>query len=144
MNKSNKQRRAELKARRLARAVSLRVHDVRGIAPGVQPGVQAGVQSGVVPADHAKLAHNNTYGLLPLFYVDTAFTCRDCGSQEVWTAKQQKWWYEEAQGHIDNRAVRCRPCRLIERARVHEARRVAEEGLARKRALKASKENNTP
>jgi hypothetical protein len=136
MNKSDKQRRAELKARRLARAVSLRDHDVRGIAPGVQ--------AGVVPADHAKLAHNNTYGLLPLFYVDTAFTCRNCGSQEVWTAKQQKWWYEEAQGHIDSRAVRCRPCRLIERARVTEARRIAEEGLARKRALKASKENNTP
>ena len=139
MNKSNKQRRAELKARRLARAVSLRVHDVRGIAPGVQS-----VHSGMVPADPTKLAHNNTYGLLPLFYVDTAFTCRDCGSQEVWTAKQQKWWHEEAQGHIDSRAVRCRPCRLIERARAQEARRVAEEGLARKRALKASKENNTP
>jgi hypothetical protein len=140
MNKSNKQRRAELKARRLARVVSLRDHDVRGIAPSVQ----AGVQPGIVPADHAKLAHNNTYGLLPLFYVDTAFTCCGCGSQEVWTAKQQKWWYEEAQGHIDSCAVRCRACRLIERARVTEARRIAEEGLARKRALKASKENNTP
>lgn len=136
MNKSNKQRRAELKARRLARAVSLRVHDVRGITPGVQ--------SGIVPADPAKLAHNNTYGLLPLFYIDTAFTCRDCGSQEVWTAKQQKWWYEEAQGHIDSRAVRCRPCRLIERARATEARRIAEEGLARKRATQADKENNNP
>ncbi|MBT9528001.1 MAG: zinc-ribbon domain-containing protein [Rhizobacter sp.] len=134
MNKSNKQRRAELKARRLARAVSLRVHDVRGIAPGVQ--------SGVVPADPAKLAHNNTYGPLPLFYVDAAFTCRDCGSQEVWTAKQQKWWYEEAQGPIDSRAVRCRPCRLTERARVTEARRIAEEGQARKRALKADNGNN--
>lgn len=136
--KSGKQRRAELKARRLMRADSLRLLDPRGI------GMAAALQPGMVLADRDKLAHNNTYGLLPFFYVDYAFTCRDCGSQEVWTAKQQKWWYEEAQGHIDSRAVRCRPCRLIERARVHEARRVAEEGLARKRALKASKENNTP
>jgi len=137
MNKSNKQRRAELKARRLARAVSLRGHDVgdvRGITPGVQ--------SGVVPADPAKLAHNNPCGLLPLFYIDTAFTCRDCGSHEVWTAKQQKWWYEEAQGPIDSRAVRCRPCRLIERARAAAVRRIAEEGLARKRAAQADKEKN--
>jgi hypothetical protein len=134
--KSGKQRRAELKARRLARAEALKSVDPRGIAPALQPGM--------VLADPTKLAHNNTYGMLPLFYVDTAFTCRDCGSQEVWTGKQQKWWYEEAQGHIDSRAVRCRPCRLIERARVNEARRVAEEGLARKRALKANPENNTP
>ena len=138
--KSNKQRRAEIKARRLARAESLRGYDPRGI-PRTLP-------SGMVLVDRDKLAHNNTYGLLPLFYVDYAFTCRDCGSQEVWTAKQQKWWHEEAQGHIDSRAVRCRPCRVIERARVAEARRVAEEGLARKRAQQTQKEaegkNKTP
>jgi hypothetical protein len=134
--KSNKQRRAEIKARRLARAASLQGYDPRGV-PRPLP-------SGMVLADRDKLSHNNTYSLLPLFYVDRAFTCRDCGSQEVWTAKQQKWWYEDAQGHIDSCAVRCRPCRLIERARVTEARRIAEEGLARKRALRAKGRNDTP
>jgi Probable zinc-ribbon domain len=132
--KSGKQRRAEIKARRAERAVGLQSFDPRG-HPKSWP-------LGVVASNPAKLALNNTLGLLPLFYIDTAFTCRDCGSKEVWTAKQQKWWHEEAQGHIDSHAVRCRPCRLIERARVTEARRIAEEGLARKRALKAANENN--
>lgn len=44
-------------------------------------------------ADHEQLQHNNTYGLLPNFYVDKPFICRDCGSWQLWTASQQKWWY---------------------------------------------------
>ncbi len=100
--KSNKQRRAEIKAARLKKAQK-----------------QAGTLNtrfGPIPlhamkADHAELAHNNTYGLLPLFYIDKPFVCRDCGSHEIWTAKQQKWWYEVAKGHIDSTAVRCRRCR---------------------------------
>jgi len=66
---------------------------------------------GSIEADHSQLDHNNTYGFLPLFYVDKLFTCCDCGSEEIWTAKQQKWWYEIAKGHIDSTAVRCRKCR---------------------------------
>ncbi|BEP58265.1 zinc-ribbon domain-containing protein [Variovorax boronicumulans] len=105
--KSNKQRRAEIKAHRLeraARAVALqqRQADARLLRA-----------EGMVAADTALLAaHNNTYGPLPTFYVDKAFTCRDCGAQEVWTAKQQKWWYEVALGSIHSTAVRCRACRL--------------------------------
>ena len=107
--KSNKQRKAEIKARRLQRAASLaelaRAQDVRTLPAGERP-------AGIEPADRDVLArYNNTYGLLPEFYVDRAFTCRDCGIEEVWTAKQQKWWYEVAHGHIDSRAVRCRACR---------------------------------
>ncbi|MEB3273959.1 MAG: zinc-ribbon domain containing protein [Prochlorothrix sp.] len=64
-----------------------------------------------VKADHSELAHNNTYGRLPEFYIDSPFICIDCGSQEVWTAKQQKWWYETAKGNINSKAVRCRMCR---------------------------------
>ena len=66
---------------------------------------------GSVAADHSKLDHINTHGFLPIFYVDKAFTCRDCGSNEIWTAEQQKWWYETAKGHIHSTAVRCRKCR---------------------------------
>ena len=66
---------------------------------------------GAVPADHAQLNHNNTYSLLPIFYINTVFICRDCGKEELWTAENQKWWYEEAKGHIDSEAVRCRTCR---------------------------------
>ena len=66
---------------------------------------------GAIVADPGKLSHINTYGYLPKFYIDKVFTCRDCGSEELWTAEQQKWWYEEAKGHIDSFAVRCRACR---------------------------------
>jgi hypothetical protein len=106
--KSNKQRRAEIKERRLDRAgklaAQLRGQDVRHLAAGAPAGMEL--------ADQDVLArYNNTYGPLPAFYVDRAFTCRDCGIEEVWTAKQQKWWYEVAHGHIDSTAVRCRACR---------------------------------
>jgi len=62
-------------------------------------------------ADADELKHNNTYGTLPTYYIDRPFVCRDCGAEEIWTAVQQKWWYEIAKGHIDSTAVRCRPCR---------------------------------
>ena len=66
---------------------------------------------GAVAADKAKLAHINTYGDLPEFYVDYPFKCRDCRKPEIWTADRQKWYYEEAKGHIWAVAIRCRECR---------------------------------
>lgn len=64
-----------------------------------------------VKADHSKLAHINTYGSLSEYYIDLPFTCRDCGKEEIWRSEDQKWYYEEAKGHIDATAVRCRECR---------------------------------
>jgi len=64
-----------------------------------------------VAADHSKLSHINTYGSLPDFYLDRPFTCRKCGKREIWKAKDQKWYYEEAKGHIDAIAVECHACR---------------------------------
>jgi transcription elongation factor Elf1 len=103
--KSNKQKRREIKAKRLERTEKLKksLQCADGSDPRKLPGL--------VAADKSALAHNNTYGLLPDFYWDMAFTCRDCGSEEVWTAKQQKWWYEIAKGNINSTAVRCRSCR---------------------------------
>ena len=63
---------------------------------------------------------------------DMEFTCRDCGSVEIWKAAQQKWWYEEAGGYFFATAVRCRECREKERNRKQEARRTHLEGLKRK------------
>jgi len=100
--KSNKQRRLEIKARRLRRAKKLEIDTTKSLDQ---------LPLGAVLADHDELQHNNTYGLLPVFYIDRPFVCRDCGAEEVWTAKQQKWWYEIAKGHIDSCAVRCRGCR---------------------------------
>ena len=52
--------------------------------------------------------------------------------EEIWTAAQQQWWYEEAQGDVWTTAVRCRTCRSSERARKAEARRIHLAGLAMK------------
>lgn len=123
--KSGKQRRAEIKARRIQRAALSRVDcfEPRPVLP-----------VGSVAADPGQLAHNRTWGQLPLFYVDRAFSCRDCNQPQLWTAKQQKWWYEIAKGNIYSHAVRCRPCRRIEQSRVEQARRISQEGLERKQA----------
>lgn len=71
---------------------------------------------GVALADVALLAaHNNSYGL-PAYYVDLPFECAECGAHEVWTAQQQKWWYEVALGNINSTARYCRACRQARRA----------------------------
>jgi hypothetical protein len=120
--KSNKQRRAEIKAHRRARAARA---DARLRAPDRQRHVCPHLL-GTEPADLDVLGrYNNTWGPLPGFYVARPFTCRDCGSEEVWTAKQQKWWYEVVHGSIESNAVRCLACRRAHRAS-HAASRQGE------------------
>ena len=79
--------------------------------------------------DPDKLNMGNTYSSAPLFYYDAEFDCRDCGSHEIWTAEQQKWWYEEAGGYFFATAVRCRKCRQKERDRKEGARKANLEGF---------------
>ncbi len=64
-----------------------------------------------VAADQSKLAHINTYGALPDYYLDQPFVCRRCGQREIWKATDQKWYYEAAKGHMDAIAVKCHDCR---------------------------------
>lgn len=78
--------------------------------------VDVAVAKGAVAADLTQQVPNNSYSAKPLFYVDQPFTCRDCGRKEVWTATQQKWYYEVAKGSLYGRAVRCRACRQRRRA----------------------------
>lgn len=124
--KSNKQRRAEIKAARLERARK----NARDFVTTEPP-----VPRQALLADHDRLTHVcQLLQPLPLYYLDMPFVCRDCGAHEVWAARQQKWWYEEAKGHLDSTAIRCRPCRNVERERKAEARRVHQESLAGKGA----------
>ncbi|MGH7857477.1 MAG: zinc-ribbon domain containing protein [Candidatus Binatia bacterium] len=82
-------------------------------------------------------APSNSYGAPKFvergYYVDTPFRCRGCGKEEIWTAAQQKWWFEVAKGFVHSTAKLCRPCRRREQARRAEARRVHLEGAARKK-----------
>lgn len=78
-----------------------------------------------LPVDESKLNMGNTYSSAPEYYYPIQFSCSDCGSHEVWTPEQQKWWYEEAGGYFFAGATRCRNCRQVERDRKNEARRTA-------------------
>ena len=84
------------------------------------------------------LAPSNSYGVPDFvargYYSDEPFKCTGCGAGQVWTAHQQKWWYEVAKGYVYSHAKLCRPCRRREQARRVEARRVHLVGVARKRA----------
>lgn len=95
---------------------------------------------GAVAVNEAALAPNNSYGapdfVMRGYYLDQPFKCTNCGKEEVWKASQQKWWYEVAKGFAYSTAKLCHACRRKEQARKAEARRVHQEGLARKKATK--------
>jgi hypothetical protein len=124
--KSGRQRREEIAGRRRLRA---RIAKRTSVAPWREPDR---VPMGALPADQGKLAHDGTYGPRPRFYVDEPFTCVDCGREEVWTAADQKWWYEDAKGKIATRANRCLACRRKRRLKRSQERRVHIEGLVAK------------
>lgn len=75
------------------------------------PPEQRKTHPSAIASDPSKLTHINTYGALPEYYIDRPFSCRKCGKNEIWKAKDQKWYYEEARGHIDAKAVECHDCR---------------------------------
>ena len=81
------------------------------------------------------LRPTNSYGIPDFvdrgYYVDRPFDCKDCGKPQVWTATQQKWWYESAKGDVWTMAVRCRACRRREQSRKAEARAVHFKGVGR-------------
>jgi hypothetical protein len=94
--------------------------------------------NGKAMVDETRLAPNNSYDQPEFvkrgYYQDKAFWCRDCGKEQLWTASQQKWWYEIARGDVFTQATRCRNCRRRERERRNQARRVHLDGIAAKHA----------
>jgi hypothetical protein len=133
--KSNKQKRAEMTKERTEREHirALRAEGGQNLwnqlnetdDPSVRRlllarAAKAGIS--VIEADLRILySLNNTYGPIPRYYVDKMFTCTQCGAQELWTAKQQQWWYEVAHGFIYSNAVECRACRRARReAKSHD------------------------
>lgn len=129
--KSGKQRRAELDAKKKARVAKTATK----LAEVARAALKREAVRGT-PVNREALAPHNSYSE-PEFvtlgcYTDQPFDCVDCGKAEVWTAGQQKWWYEVAKGDVFTTARRCRACRRRERERRAEARRVHLEGSARK------------
>jgi hypothetical protein len=116
---SNKQKKAKLRLQNAARRRKRLAAEGR-LVRGTE------VPRNAIPADPTKQSRNNSYSLR-LYYVDQEFTCVGCGVTEVWTATQQKWYYEVAGRSIYGRATRCRACRRRHR-----------EELARQRTLMAA------
>lgn len=100
--KSGKQRRAEIKESRLQRIAKRddKVDPFKGPIP-----------DWAIPVNPSEVVYHSMFMTLPLFYIDKEFVCIECGANEVWTARQQKWWYEIAKGNFETTAVRCRECR---------------------------------
>ncbi|HMW18810.1 MAG TPA: zinc-ribbon domain containing protein [Accumulibacter sp.] len=126
--KSGKQRRAEIKAARRVHRMAARVASRVVVLP---PGR-------VVPVDYSRLMANNHDGLsafaLRGYYIDRPFSCQDCGAPCVWSAEQQRWWYETIGGSPHAIAKRCRPRRQRERQRKELARQVSQAGRLEKQA----------
>ena len=145
--KSNKQRAAELKAKRAARTVKLAKRET---ADALAYKEAIGPPLGSVPVSRDKLNFEDYYfgyngELFPQpsflargYYLDKPFVCKSCGKDEVWTATQQKWWYEIAKGSAVTTARFCRPCRRKERERAADHKKRSDEGRKRTFALKAS------
>jgi len=90
------------------------------------------IPSGGLKADRNELRHNNTYGSLPFFYMDKLVICQECSKEEVWTARKQKWWYEEAKGNINTEAIFCKNCRAKKKSHKEIVRERHLEGVKRK------------
>src|ERR1043166_2407644 len=59
------------------------------------------------------------YTVCPRFwYIDAAFLCEDCGQQFVFTAEEQRFWYEERGFYVDSTPNRCVSCRKANRTRL--------------------------
>jgi hypothetical protein len=49
------------------------------------------------------------------FYVDAERSCVQCGGPFVFSAREQKYWYETLKFHFDSVAIRCLDCRRRQR-----------------------------
>lgn len=138
---SNKQKRQKLKLTRAERKAELeRVELVarRKTAELEEAALKAKLlpelrNGTIIPVDRSKIVSRCAIPLIPDYYRDTWFTCKDCGKRELWTAKQQQRWYEDQGGEIETIAIRCRACRREGKIRRETARRIHLEGIAKKR-----------
>jgi hypothetical protein len=134
---SGKEKAAALQAKRTAKRKEKRAAAVAERARRHKQRLLDEVDINAVAVDATKLAGWERSYSTPLyvtrgFYVPIPFTCKDCGKAEVWTPRQQKWWYEEAKGEPFSSATRCRPCRRRQRDRKAAQKRASEDGRASK------------
>jgi len=71
--------------------------------------------AGRIAVNKSRVVYNSTMFDIPDYYEDKPFKCKQCSKEEIWTAKQQQWWYEEAKGDLETTAVLCRSCRNLKK-----------------------------
>jgi hypothetical protein len=137
-NKQKRQRRKLTRAEKRAEVeradliASRREADLKNAAlrAALLPEIRKGT---VIPVDRSRIVSRSAIPIVPDYYRDSWFSCKDCGERELWTAKQQQRWYEEQGGEIEAVAIRCRACRRKAKLRRETARKIHLEGKARKR-----------
>ena len=66
-------------------------------------------------AQRADISRQN-YSVCPRhWYVDATFACRDCAEEFVFSANEQRFWYEDRYFWIDSLPTRCISCRKGQR-----------------------------
>ncbi len=69
------------------------------------------IPKGVLPANPDNQAYSGGYAA-KLYYSDIHYTCAGCSKKEVWTAPQQKRYFETQKGNIYNEPKWCHKCHL--------------------------------
>lgn len=84
----------------------------------------------VIAADLSQQQANNSY--VPIMqYEDTRVACADCGRSILWTAEQQRYWYEDVKASMYAQfTLRCATCRGRGR---HDKHKQAQRRKARQR-----------
>jgi len=112
--KSIRQKRKEIKERRAQRA-ELHLAVQKAGKANVHEAELSGALRPNCRVNVAASAPYNSYGNPEFvergYYVDIPFACACCGAEQVWSATQQKWWYEVAKGEVYSTAKYCRSCR---------------------------------
>ena len=68
-------------------------------------------------AQRADISKQN-YSVCPRhWYVDATFVCRDCTEEFIFSASEQRFWYEDRHFWIDSMPRQCISCRKKQRTR---------------------------
>jgi tetratricopeptide (TPR) repeat protein len=76
--------------------------------PSLPPGA---VRGNIRKQEFCRMCHKPRY-----FYVNVQKTCIQCGQDFIFSAKEQKYWYESLKFHFDSFAIRCPKCRRRRRS----------------------------
>ena len=68
-----------------------------------------------VPGDPSKQVFCAVHNVPKYFYLDEGRSCVECGNDFVFTAIEQRFWYETLKFNFDSVAIRCPACRRRKR-----------------------------